>query len=249
MEDFTIKETYKLPSLGKVYDVEVPEDITIRSMTINEEMMRLGGNGTWRALADMLDACILTPMPISSYDLCTADFTFLWHRLRVVTYGNKYPLTCECPYCKFQNNFQIDLLQLPVIYYDDEAKKYQAFELPVSQKQVTLNIQTPHMLDAIDSRMKAMRDRQGTSYNSDILLVLQLALNTVNGEALDNTSKELLLRQLPMPDINKLLIATDKLNNAFGLGVKVDAECDNCGQTFTTIFQQGSEFFRPSVDF
>lgn len=249
MEDYTIKETYKLPSLGKIYSVPMPEEITIRSMTINEEMMRLGGNGTWRALADVLDACVVTDIPMSTYDMCTADFTFLWHRLRVVTYGNKYPLTCTCPYCKYQNNFQIDLLQLPVIYYGEDTTKYQAFGLPVSGKQITLNIQTPHMLDAIDSRMKALKDKQGANYNSDILLVIQLAVDTVDGEKLDNTSKELLLRQLPMQDINKIIVATDKLNNSFGLGIKVDAECDNCGQTFMTMFQQGNEFFRPSVDF
>lgn len=247
MEDFTIKGTYKLPSLGKIYD-GVPEEVTIRSMTINEEMMRLGANGTWKSLTELLDACILTKLPISTYDMCTADFTLLWHRLRVVTYGSDYPIVCTCPYCKHQESVVVNLLDLPVTYYNDEVKKYESFELPVSEKFVTLNIQTPHMLDIIESKTKALNDRN-PNQNAEIMFILQLALDTVNGEKLDNTGKELLLRQLPMRDINKMIVAVDKLNNSFGLGVKVDVNCDNCKENYSTMFRQGSDFFRPTEDF
>lgn len=247
MEDFTIKETYKLPSLGKIYD-GVPEEVTIRSMTINEEMMRLGANGTWKSLAELLDACIVTKLPISTYDMCTADFTLLWHRLRVVTYGNEYSISCTCPSCGHQEDATVDLLELPITYYGEESKKYESFDLPVSGKHITLNIQTPHMLDAIDSRTKALKDRN-PNQNAEIMYILQVAINTVDGERLDNTQKELLLRQLPMRDINKMIIALDKLNNSFGLGVKVDVVCDECGKNYSTIFRQGADFFRPTEDF
>jgi len=247
MSNFLISETYKLPSLGKIYNVDVPEDVEIRSMNIDEEIMRLGNNGTWKSLCNLLDGCIVTRLPISTYDMCTADFTFLWHRLRVVTYGGAYPIDCVCPYCNTPNQFNIDLMKLPVVYYDADCEKYRNFELPISKKRVTINIQTPHMLDAIETRVRQQREKTGNS--SNLLVSLLLAIDTVDGKKLENQSeKELFLRNLDMKDINKIIVACDKINNAFGLGVKIEAECENCKQTFTTMFQQGKEFFRPEND-
>lgn len=246
MEDFIIKETFKLPSLGKIYNVDVPEDIEIRSMTLNEEMMRLGNNGTWKAISEVLDSCIVTKLPISTYDMCTADFTFLWHRLRVVTYGGAYPIECTCPYCGAINKFNVDLMKLPIIFYDDSVNKYKSFELPISKKRIDINIQTPHMLDAIDSRTRSQKEKTGIDMG--VLISLQMAISAIDGKRVDNSEKEIFLRNLPMQDANKIIVATDKLNNAFGLGVSVEADCEACKQTFTTMFKQGKEFFRPTTD-
>lgn len=248
MEDFMIKETFKLPSLGKVYNVDIPEDIELRSMTINEEMMRLGNSGTWKSIADVIDACILTKLPISTYDMCTADFTFLWHRLRVVTYGASYPIDCTCTFCNARNSFNIDLLKLPITYYDSaEYNKYKSFELPISKKQITIEIQTPRMLDIIESKVRSQKEKTGNG--SKILATLQTSISLVDNKKIDASEKEILLRTLPMQDINKIIVATDNLNNCFGLGITVEAECENCHETFLTMFQQGKEFFRPTTNF
>ena len=44
--DFTIAETYSLPSRGKIYSVPVKEQVKLRSMTVNEEMKRLSHSDT-----------------------------------------------------------------------------------------------------------------------------------------------------------------------------------------------------------
>ncbi len=138
-------------------------------------------------------------------------------------------------------------MKLPVVYYDADCEKYRNFELPTSKKRVTINIQTPHMLDAIETRVRQQREKTGNT--SNLLVSLLLAIDTVDGKKLESQSeKELFLRSLDMKDINKIIVACDKINNAFGLGVKIEAECENCKQTFTTMFQQGKEFFRPEND-
>ena len=41
MQDYTIGESFTLPSLGKVYNKEINPEVKIRSMTTEEEMKRI----------------------------------------------------------------------------------------------------------------------------------------------------------------------------------------------------------------
>ena len=41
MKDYTIAETYTLPSRGKIYGTGISETVTLRSMTTAEEQKRL----------------------------------------------------------------------------------------------------------------------------------------------------------------------------------------------------------------
>ena len=89
--DYTIAESYTLPSLGKVYDHEINPHIKLRSMTTTEEMKRLSpSDRPYENLAEIIDDCLIEKPDISAYDLCVGDFQFLLHKLRIVTYGPMY---------------------------------------------------------------------------------------------------------------------------------------------------------------
>ena len=248
--DYTLTGNYTLPSLGKVYNVDVNPDVKIRSMTVAEEMKRLNSSDRpYKNLADIIDDCLVDKPGISSYDMCLGDFQYLLHKLRVVTYGTKYRLSSKCPYCGFDNVGDIDLNEMSVSSYTDEVEKYFDIELPVSKNRVRLRMQTPRMLDDINVRVKEITSkRKSSSKDSAFLLNIESVIDTVDGSKLDVFKKSDFVKQLPMADINYILASVNKINELIGLDMTLNATCDFCGLDYDSPFRITPEFFRPSID-
>ncbi len=248
--DYTLTGNYTLPSLGKVYDVDVNPNVTIRSMTVAEEMKRLNSSDRpYKNLADIIDDCLIDKPGISSYDMCLGDFQYLLHKLRVVTYGTKYRLSSKCPHCGFDNVGEIDLNEMSVSSYTDEVEKYFDIELPISKNRVRLRMQTPRVLDDINVRVKEITSkRKSSSKDSAFLLNIESVIDTVNGSKLDIFKKSDFVKQLPMSDINYILASVNKINELIGLDMTLSATCDFCGLDYDSPFRITPEFFRPSID-
>lgn len=248
--DYTLTGTYTLPSLGKIYNVDVNPNIKIRSMTVSEEMKRLNSSDRpYKNIADIIDDCLIDKPGISAYDMCLGDFQFLLHRLRVVTYGSKYKLSSKCPYCGFENVGEIDLNDMSVSSYTDDVNKYFEFELPISKNTIRLRMQTPRILDDINIRTKEITSkRKSSSKDSAFLLNIESVIDLVDGIKLDIFKKQDFVKQLPMADINYILANVNKLNELIGLDVTLNNTCDFCGLDYDSPFRVTPEFFRPSLD-
>lgn len=248
--DYTLTGSYTLPSLGKVYDVDVNPNVKIRSMTVAEEMKRLNSSDRpYKNLADIIDDCLVDKPGISSYDMCLGDFQYLLHKLRVVTYGTKYKLSSKCPHCGFDNVGEIDLNEMSVSSYTDEVEKYFDIELPVSKNRIRLRMQTPRILDDINVRVKEITSkRKSSSKDSAFLLNIESVIDTVDGSKLDVFKKSDFVKQLPMADINYILASMNKINELIGIDVTLSATCDFCGLDYDSPFRITPEFFRPSID-
>lgn len=248
--DYTLTGSYTLPSLGKVYNVDVNPNVKIRSMTVAEEMKRLNSSDRpYKNLADIIDDCLVEKPGISSYDMCLGDFQYLLHKLRVVTYGTKYKLSSKCPHCGFDNVGEIDLNEMSVSSYTDEVEKYFDIELPVSKNRIRLRMQTPRILDDINVRVKEITSkRKSSSKDSAFLLNIESVIDTVDGSKLDVFKKSDFVKQLPMADINYILASMNKINELIGIDVTLSATCDFCGLDYDSPFRITPEFFRPSID-
>lgn len=248
--DYTLTGNYTLPSLGKIYNVDVNPNIKIRSMTVSEEMKRLNSSDRpYKNIADIIDDCLIDKPGISAYDMCLGDFQFLLHRLRVVTYGSKYKLSSKCPHCGFENVGEIDLNDMSVSSYTDDVNKYFEFELPISKNTIRLRMQTPRMLDDINIRTKEITSkRKSSSKDSAFLLNIESVIDLVDGVKLDIFKKQDFVKQLPMADINYILANVNKLNELIGLDVTLNNTCDFCGLDYDSPFRVTPEFFRPSLD-
>ena len=87
----TIEEEYTLPSKGLMYAKPFDPTVKLRSMTVADEMRRLSQTKTpFKQMADLIESCLLTKLPIPVYDLNMCDYTFLLHKLRITTYGSNY---------------------------------------------------------------------------------------------------------------------------------------------------------------
>lgn len=248
--DTTIVEHYTLPSLGKVYNVTVNPDVAVRSMTVTEEMKRLGNSDKpLLLLCEIIDACLLTNPGISSYDMCLADYQFLLHKVRIATYGSSYKIKTTCPYCGITTDDTINLTDMVVSEFTDDVLNYLSFELPNSKKYITLKMQTPRMMDQVTSQTKEANKRKGsTQEDSAFLYTLLNLVDTIDGNKYDIVQKEKWIRQLSMLDARYILDQADKFAGSMGIRTDLIIECDACGLAYKSPFRTTSEFFRPTFD-
>lgn len=158
----TIKETYTLPSKGMIYGNPFNPEITLRSMT-NAEDMRLSGfsDNEYKKLCEVIEACIVGDKPpVHVYDMCIGDFEFLLHKLRIVTYGSKYPLTQQCPNCGEVVRYEISLDDLEVIEYNAESIGNREIILPMTNTKVKICFSTPRTKDLIKEKAREYKRRR-----------------------------------------------------------------------------------------
>ena len=86
MQKYTIKETFTLPSKGKMYTNLENPSISLRSMTTRDEMKRLAPTDTpYKAMSEIIEECIIGDKPsVGVYNLFIGDYEFLLQKLRIV---------------------------------------------------------------------------------------------------------------------------------------------------------------------
>ena len=253
-ETFTVKETFTLPSKGKIYDKPVAANIELRSMNTREEMLRQSSTDRpYKLLADIIEGCIVGEKPqIKVYDMCIGDYEFLLHKLRVVTYGPEYKMTVQCPnpVCNHIETRVFNLDDLTVLDFDPEEYDHlRNIELPRTHKLVRLKIETPRMLDDIEADIKNFKKRNKTvTFDPRRLITLKTLIDTVDGNKYSDEQLETFITELPAKDSQALINRIDKLNGKVGLDTSFTYECSQCGYDATTFFRFGQEFFGPTDD-
>ena len=253
MTDYTIANTFTLPSKGLVYSKKINPEVTLRAMTTAEEMKRLNhSDRSYKPLADVIDACIVNDIGISAYDLCIADYQFLMHKLRIVTYGTDYKTITKCPICLSENHHTLNLEKdLDLIEFDEDLyNRCSNIILPVTKKSIKIRMQSPRMIDDISLQVKEVKKHQkSNSQDPAFLITLYNLIETVDNNKYADFELEEFIQNLPMRDTNYILKAAQCLNTFFGLDSVIIENCDLCGLDYTTSFQVTSEFFGPSIDF
>lgn len=248
---YTITDTFELPSRGLVYDKKVEPFITVRSMTTQEEMLRLSPSDLqYKNLCLMIDSCIVDKIGISSYDMCMADYQYLLQKLRIVTYGPMYDVVTVCPSCGMHNKEQIDLSQIEVkkLSEDVNINDLQKIHLPVTDVDVEIKFQTPRMFDIATYNNKEYKQKASDSATDQTtVFLIQELIKTIDGKAPNKLKLTQWVRELPMKDTNILLASVEKLNKTFGIVNEIKCQCNLCLMPFYTAIRADREFFRPSV--
>ena len=244
----TIVENYTLPSKGLIYKTPINPDITLRSMTLAEEMRRLQiTDEAYRPMSDVIDDCIETKLPISSYDMCLGDYQFLLHKLRIVTYGPDYKLSVICPNCGGVNDLTINLDDLKVIELPDDYLDLTEVILPRSNDKIKIKFQTPRMLDTIAKEKKDMK-KQYPELKGDptMLLTLQNVIDEVNGRKMSKLALQEYIKNLPMLDIQFLIQSAGKLSDCVRIDPTIEFTCKDCEVDGKASFRFTPEFFTPT---
>ena len=244
----TIVENYSLPSKGLIYKTPINPDITLRSMTLAEEMRRLQiSDETYRPMSEVIDDCIENKLPMSSYDMCLGDYQFLLHKLRTVTYGSEYKLSVLCPTCGSRNDLIINLDDLKVIEIPDNYLDLMEITLPRSNDRIKIKFQTPRMLDTIERERKEMK-KQFPELKGDptMLISLQNTIEEVNGRKMPKLGLQEYIKNLPMQDIQFLIQSVGKLTDCVGIDPLINFTCKECGVASQASFRFTPEFFTPT---
>lgn len=248
-KNYTIAEGYFLPSKGLIYDKAVNPRVELRSMTARDEMKRCNPSSSqFKVLADIIESCLLEKPAVHVYDMALGDYEYLLHKLRIVTYGDEYKMTLHCPYCGEQFDTVAHLEDLEVKEFNiDKFNELREFTLSVGRQTIKLNIQTPRMLDEIDSQTKELKRKfKDADIDFETLTTLSLMIDTVDGNKLDPQKLDAFINKLAAKDLIKILNNINELNQQIGLNNYIELACTKCGGEVPTTFRFGSEFFRPS---
>lgn len=247
--NYTIAEGFTLPSRGLIYDKKVEPQVELRSMTAKEEMQRLSSSTTpLKIMANIIEACLVEKPAIHVYDLCVGDFEFLIQKLRIVTYDKMYKMEVRCPYCGQVIDTEIDLDQLVEKEFNiEEFEQLRNITLPRSNHLVSLNFQTPRMIEENQLKAKDMKRKyKGADKNFELLITLTSAIDTVDGKKMNQFELENFINNLPAIDMTKILNTLDSLNEYVGLDNTIYITCDKCKEEIRTFFRFDDEFFRPT---
>ena len=249
MKDYTIVEECTLPSLGKIYTPKINPEVKLRSMTTVEEMRRLApSEHTYKNLCELIDDCMVEPIGMSVYDMHLADYQYLLHRLRIVTYGVDYKYESSCPWCGQTTNGEVDLTTFPIKYFEDGLfDNLVKFTLPVSKKEIEINIQTPRNVDNVNKLARDNKHRYSSSAESLFIYTLMSMIKTVDNEKLDVIQLERFVKSLPMKDTNFIIKHAEKIVESFGMDTTLKVKCSGCGLDYTVPFRITSDFFSPTI--
>lgn len=250
MDTYTIAEDCHLPSKGKIYSKPVEVNLKIRSMNTEEEMKRLGhSERPNKLLSEIIDGCLVEKPGISCYDMCTGDYQYLLHRLRVATFGPDYKIETICPVCGSTNKATINLDDEKILEYSDDLQKYLSITLPKTGKLIKLRMQTPRILDDIVIKTREQRQKNpDMEGDSAFLFTLESLIASVDNEIYDNVRLDRFVRNLPMMDTNYILQCAKKLDESIGIDPNIPCTCNICGAKYNRTFPITGEFFGPSVD-
>ena len=243
----TIEEEYTLPSKGLMYAKPFDPTVKLRSMTVADEMRRLSQTKTpFKQMADLIESCLLTKLPIPVYDLNMCDYTYLLHKLRITTYGSNYALKTYCPHCGSVVDCTVNLDDIPVKMYDKAMKNDFTVVLPKSGKTIQLRLQTPRDCDTI--ALKAEEHKKETGEDITQLLNISSHIKSVDGAPLNSILFMEEIKLWSAYDFNYLLQKIENIERKVGLESVINLECPKCHNTFDTTFRYTEEFFRPHID-
>ena len=254
MADYTSKETFTLPSKGKIYNPPINPEVTLRSMTTMEDMERTSPSQLeYKNMSNIIQRCIVDndEQKISVYDLCLGDYLFLLHKLRVVSFGPSYKIFTQCPKCGHSEVQTISLDDLDVLDDVDSMIELSTFTLPQSKLVITLKLQTPRMLDEIERLRTEYLTKNPDQVDPRLMITLMQLIDTVDGKKYTNRVQlENFVKTLPIRDANYIIKMADKINGKVGIDYSIVCHCGNsqCGNNFLSTFRYSQEFFTPSID-
>ena len=217
-----ITETINLPTNGQLYETK---QLTIQNMTVAEEKY-LYGSTSEDAIDKILNSCVTDEIDID--DLIVPDKYYTLVKLRVLTYGEDYPVELKCPVCGKRFSHTVKLSTLDVDELPKDFKEPIEFELPVCKDKITMKL--PRSKDV--NRYGELAQRKADKFNLNIEEVnyiyrMMLGIETVNGEDMLDDELYTYISELSGKDAS--FIKKQFENIKIGYDVNLMTECPACG--------------------
>lgn len=239
--------TVTLPSKGLLYkDSGIPAEISLRGMTTKEEKILFASSGG-DVFEKILRNCVTSPKNLDTNELVANDESFLIMQLRMVTYGDDYKVSVECPHCHRRNIYQISLSDFNTNYLDDDFEEPIEVTLPRSKDTLSLKILRNKDVKFIDRYSKKFA-KQFNLNHREVEYTCRMAkfITKINGKEVDFVEARDYVENMPSLDSAKFWSALNKV--VFGIDTTASVTCIDCGEDFDFVMPITSEFFRPTVE-
>lgn len=235
--------TVSLPSRGILYE-DIPEEITLRAITTNDEKM-LYGSTSGNTFSKVLKSCIVTPEDMNVGDLLPFDEQFLMLKLRTHTYGSMYNIQGTCPECGHKHVFEVNLDEFPVFTLDENFKEPLVFTLPECGSELSVKLLRNRDYDSIRNQARKIARVTGANAKElEYLYRMARYIKAVDGEAVDEGKAQNFVEKLTGRDSAYFWWRIDEEVKC-GVDTLSEVTCPNCGEIYEVPFQITSEFFRP----
>lgn len=240
-----MEEMITLPSNGLFYDQDFPINLTIRSLTTNEEQL-LYGSITETVIDKILSNCIVEPANFPIDELIPADKTFILFKLRILSYGQEYNQTIFCPYCNHEGVAILDLDQLPCDELDeDKIKLPLKLTLPMSKDIIELKVLTEKDYKSIKERAQKVSKRLSLPFGQvEHKLRFAKQIKSINGEKVDSFLAEKYYGEMHVKDVKYIESALNSIKVGYQ-GV-LETICPACERDILVPFEMTSEFLNPT---
>lgn len=239
--------TVTLPSKGLLYkDSKIPSEISLRGMTTKEEKILFGSSGG-DVFEKILRNCVTNPKNLDTNELISNDETFLIMQLRMVTYGDDYKVSVECPHCHRRSTYKISLSDFIVNYLDDDFEEPIEVKLPRSGDTLSLKLLRNKDLKFIDRYAKKFAKQFDLNFR-EVEYTCRMAkfITKINGEEVDFVKARDYVENMYSLDSAKFWTVLNKI--VVGIDTTAMVTCNECGEDFDFAMPITSEFFRPTVE-
>ena len=243
-----------LPSRGLVYPdgpLHAAETVDIKAMTAKEEDILMNRTlvrkGT--VVTELIKSCIMDKN-IDVNSMISGDRNALMVAVRITGYGADYSPKVTCPSCDTQQDFSVNLENLPVKDLDLTKVKQvgpgqNAFEfvLPLTKKTVVFKFLTGREEERMLQDIEAKR-KKGIVQENLVTTKLMNCIVSVDGNA-DRGFINQFCQFMPARDSLALRNVLDECEP--GIDMTSDFVCNGCGHTEVLSVPLGASFFWPNA--
>jgi hypothetical protein len=243
-----------LPSKGLVYPdgpLHMAQTVELKPMTAREEDILMNRTlvrkGT--VVTELIKSCMIDKN-IDVNSMISGDRNALMIAVRITGYGASYAPKVTCPECELQQDFSVDLENLPVKELDLSKLKQvgpgqNAFEftLPFSKKTVVYKFLTGREEERILQDIEAKRKKGIVQEN----LVTTKLMNSII--AIEGNTERGFINQFcqHMPARDSLALRKVLDESEPGVDMSSDFVCNSCGHTEVLTVPLGPSFFWPNA--
>jgi hypothetical protein len=222
-----LKESFSLPSGGKIYSKEVTADYTIRAPRLKDK-----GIGDLRSKRRVQAECLkkcLEPVPeVDPYDWHTSDYTAANLAQRMAARGKNMPLLIKCS-CGHSEQIEVDLSQIkinkPKLPLDLE------YETSTGDK-IQLRFFTPRILDSIKTNIDKFKEEfPEATQDLGLQETCRAIIVSVNGQKLPYSQMTNYLLESYEVDLSNMIDKVFSTN--FGPELMQTRDCSKCGKKLT----------------
>lgn len=244
MSRVTIQETHDLPSRGKF--AGVPEQITLRAMSLMDEKQRLASSGL-KGLVDLIGNCVVEPANFDAKMMPMFDIDWAMIKLRTISHGPLYKVSVTCPHCGKVQSHQINLDDITLKSVEDDfLSEFEIGPLPTSGDVLTMKVLTYSELEEMQAEAKRVLAKF-PEYKGDPEDVLDYIYKivSINGDKLPYPQLKIYVENMAASDSIYIDQAYQTKFNKYGPDTILSFTCEDCGEAFLRSMPINTDFFRP----